>query len=657
MAEVIGTIASVLTLVGLLEGCIDACELIRAARNQEKDLEKLDLKLALEQCRLKSWGKSMGLIREADDSRRSLLEHFEFCAVVQRALELIVELLTDSERLSSRYGAKQVAVEEGVQLVTKSRSVSKLKAAFKRLTITDSAHEQATKVKRKSFWVLHDRKKYEDLIIELRELVDGVEKVTKDLVGREQQQNLVISRINTINDIRTLNMLSEACEIDYPAISDATSIRADTISMVSTQQGKIIGWIDAIDETVSTDSQMEVTEEMESWDLRAFREQYLGLLNISRTQEPSRIDQFQGPDQPTPRGPVDLNDALAYVEKVKVRFQSRPIMYKYFLDILQTYQRDTLPIKEVHDSLTKLFESEPDLMEGFKQFLPADWPANEAKALQDRESSTEASIGLNALIYMDYLRETTGYKRYNKFSDILRRFQHQDINAADAMRQVMLLFQDRHDLLRRFNIFLPPGYAIFGEEGAPQATTPDGHTWDIASLLAESTNNEVNINLEETASARMNAQLHEKSARRYRIKRLSRQLDMNSLVVLKYYEELVLFRQDVQREVLIFSSSLSLAHQHVVCTLSHRLGLSYNGFVGETNQIVVGRLPSKPSSNLTPLRRPLMVKSLKDNSYTAIGSEDTSPSRELQEQGADSESQGWETASSEAGDSDPLIFE
>ncbi|PKK45961.1 hypothetical protein CI102_9994, partial [Trichoderma harzianum] len=268
MAEVVGTIASVLTLVGLLKGCIDACELIRAARNQEKDLEKLDLKLTLEQCRLKSWGKSMGLIREAGENRRSLLEQFEFCAVVQRALEHIVELLTNSERLSSRYGAKQVAVEEGVQLVAKSRSVSKLKAAFKRLSITDGAHEQVTKVKRKSFWVLHDRKKYEGLIIELRELVDGVEQVTKNLVGREQQQDLVISRINTINDIRTLNMLSETCKTDYPAISDATSIRAETISMVSAQQRKIIGWIDTIDETIPAENQIQVTEEMESWDLR-----------------------------------------------------------------------------------------------------------------------------------------------------------------------------------------------------------------------------------------------------------------------------------------------------------------------------------------------------------------------------------------------------
>lgn len=640
MAEVIGTIASVLTLAGLLKGCIDACELIRAAKNHGKDLEKLDLKLALEQCRLRSWGKSMGLIREAEEDRPSLLQHFEFRAVVQRALELIIELLTDSERLSSRYGAKWAVIEEGIQPIAKSRSVSKLKAAFKRLTIIDSANEQAIKMKHKSFWVIHDRKKYENLIIELRELVDSVEKITKDLVGREQQQVLVISQINTINDIRTLNMLSEVCETDYPAISEATSIRADTISMVTTQKGRIIGWIDDIDESISTDNQMDVTEEMESWDLRAFREQYLALLKISRRQEPSR------------RNPIGINDALAYMNKVQVRFHSRPIMFKDFLDILQTYQEDRLPIQVVHGSLTKLFESEPDLIEGFNQFLPVDWSENEAKPLRDQYNSTELSMGLNSLIYLDHLRDTIDHKRYNKFLDILKRFKLQEIDTEGVMKQVILLFHDRHDLLRRFSLFLPPGFALFGEGGALQLTTPDYHTWDIARLLVESTNKEAIALSEETVSVRTDAPLRKKPGRRYRVKRLSRQLDMNSLVVLSYYEELVLFRQDIQREVLIFRSDLSLARQHVVCTLSRRLGLSYNKLAGETNQIVVGRLPQKPSSNLTPLQKPLMTKSLKDSNHTAISSEDTSTSWKLKKQGSDMESEGWETASSEAEDSD-----
>ncbi|KAL7960291.1 hypothetical protein V8C34DRAFT_276768 [Trichoderma compactum] len=48
-----------------------------------------------------------------------------------------------------------------------------------------------------------------------------------------------------------------------------------------------------------------------------------------------------------------------------------------------------------------------------------------------------------------------------------------------------------------------------------------------------------------------------------------------------------------------------------------------------------------------------MVKSLKDNSRTAIDSEDTNASWELEERGADLESQCWETASSNEEDSDP----
>ncbi|KAL6694812.1 hypothetical protein J3F84DRAFT_395201 [Trichoderma pleuroticola] len=69
-----------------LKVCIDACELIHAARNQEKDLEKLDLKLALEQCRLKCWGKSMGLI----PPRCHNLEEIQVDMVVEHFIETML---------------------------------------------------------------------------------------------------------------------------------------------------------------------------------------------------------------------------------------------------------------------------------------------------------------------------------------------------------------------------------------------------------------------------------------------------------------------------------------------------------------------------------------------------------------------------------------
>ncbi|EOO00743.1 putative histone deacetylase complex protein [Phaeoacremonium minimum UCRPA7] len=70
------------------------------------------------------------------------------------------------------------------------------------------------------------------------------------------------------------------------------------------------------------------------------------------------------------RGPVEFNHAISYVNKIKNRFQDKPEIYKNFLEILQTYQREQKPIQEVYAQVTTLFNSAPDLLEDFKQFLP-----------------------------------------------------------------------------------------------------------------------------------------------------------------------------------------------------------------------------------------------------------------------------------------------
>ncbi|KAK6344167.1 Transcriptional regulatory protein sin3 [Orbilia brochopaga] len=75
-----------------------------------------------------------------------------------------------------------------------------------------------------------------------------------------------------------------------------------------------------------------------------------------------------GPD--SKRGPVEFNHAISYVNKIKTRFSSQPEIYKNFLEILQTYQRESKPIQEVYSQVTQLFNAAPDLLEDFKQFLP-----------------------------------------------------------------------------------------------------------------------------------------------------------------------------------------------------------------------------------------------------------------------------------------------
>ena len=79
----------------------------------------------------------------------------------------------------------------------------------------------------------------------------------------------------------------------------------------------------------------------------------------------------------------EFNHAINYVNKIKNRFQGQPDVYKQFLEILHTYQKDQKAIKEgnppvgrhlteaeVYAQVSKLFQNQEDLMNEFGQFLP-----------------------------------------------------------------------------------------------------------------------------------------------------------------------------------------------------------------------------------------------------------------------------------------------
>ncbi|MEE6524168.1 hypothetical protein FKM82_023467 [Ascaphus truei] len=77
---------------------------------------------------------------------------------------------------------------------------------------------------------------------------------------------------------------------------------------------------------------------------------------------------------------VEFNNAISYVNKIKTRFLDRPEIYRSFLEILHTYQKDQLNPKgrpfrgmseeEVFTEVANLFRGQEDLLSEFGQFLP-----------------------------------------------------------------------------------------------------------------------------------------------------------------------------------------------------------------------------------------------------------------------------------------------
>lgn len=90
-----------------------------------------------------------------------------------------------------------------------------------------------------------------------------------------------------------------------------------------------------------------------------------GAANVGYLRGDQQQEQ-QAPDG----GQIEFNHAITYVNKIKTRFANQPDVYKQFLEILQTYQREQKPIAEVYEQVTELFAKSPDLLDDFKQFLP-----------------------------------------------------------------------------------------------------------------------------------------------------------------------------------------------------------------------------------------------------------------------------------------------
>uniref|UniRef100_A0A8C7L435 SIN3 transcription regulator family member Aa n=1 Tax=Oncorhynchus kisutch TaxID=8019 RepID=A0A8C7L435_ONCKI len=114
--------------------------------------------------------------------------------------------------------------------------------------------------------------------------------------------------------------------------------------------------------------------------------------------------------------PVEFNHAINYVNKIKNRFQGQPDIYKAFLEILHTYQKEqrnakeaggnytpALTEQEVYAQVAQLFKNQEDLLSEFGQFLPdanssvllSKTTAEKAESVRNDHGGTAKKLQLN----------------------------------------------------------------------------------------------------------------------------------------------------------------------------------------------------------------------------------------------------------------------
>ncbi|GAX77506.1 hypothetical protein CEUSTIGMA_g4950.t1 [Chlamydomonas eustigma] len=87
--------------------------------------------------------------------------------------------------------------------------------------------------------------------------------------------------------------------------------------------------------------------------------------------------------------PVEFDQAINYVNKIKKRFAADDRVYKSFLEILNMYRKGHKDIRTVYEEVERLFKHEPDLLEEFTYFLP------DAQAVKDQQQRRGGGAGTN----------------------------------------------------------------------------------------------------------------------------------------------------------------------------------------------------------------------------------------------------------------------
>ncbi|KII91290.1 hypothetical protein PLICRDRAFT_105502 [Plicaturopsis crispa FD-325 SS-3] len=240
------------------------------------------------------------------------------------------------------------------------------------------------------------------------------------------------------------------------------------------------------------------------------------------------------PPQPEPQPtaqmdrPLNVSDALTYLDAVKVQFSDQPDVYNHFLDIMKDFKSQLIDTPGVIKRVSHLFNGHPVLIQGFNTFLPQGyhiecstdahdsnfitvttptgttmqttndgprhgpmlWSTSDAAApatdLQEPSQSPALLYDPSAYMqgpdgaiepaveYVRRIKERCDEETYRQFLEILSRY-HQTphtMEENEVFAQISRLFKDEPDLRTAFRVFMPPeSQPLFDEFEARWANT------------------------------------------------------------------------------------------------------------------------------------------------------------------------------------------
>jgi Prion-inhibition and propagation len=237
----------VIGVVSLWKTCVEIFEVIDSGRKYGMEYEILRVKLEVERIRLVTWGNALGL-SEVEHGRPTLharLNQDDVRDAVLRLLGCIQHVFENTERLQGSYGLRPVtptphnAGDEGRPTQSQLILGPIFKRSYKTLLELARYRQNSTPLHKKTIWAIHNKKKFGEMISEIKGFNDNLESLFPDIKGYtfEDMRN----EINQSEDIDALQSLEEATMNQHEDISSAASDRLEVMGVSSVARSRISG--------------------------------------------------------------------------------------------------------------------------------------------------------------------------------------------------------------------------------------------------------------------------------------------------------------------------------------------------------------------------------------------------------------------------------
>lgn len=208
--------------------CIQCFELIQSGRTFERDLLIISTKFSNQQLRFAKWGEACGFSSNAGFDERLLEPRLR--GNIEQTLYCVEEVLKNGVAIIRSY--KELATETVVSVQSsRSRwSWTVIKARLRRSS-KDSHLKNAAK------WAISDKKKLDEIVKHLYDLVGDLERLTRDFGVVQRQRILVQYEIESISDTSLLEVIEESRMSSNDIVSDAASVHLSSLKSFARRTG------------------------------------------------------------------------------------------------------------------------------------------------------------------------------------------------------------------------------------------------------------------------------------------------------------------------------------------------------------------------------------------------------------------------------------